>query len=209
MNKKTRLILICILGILCLGFIIWFLTKSNSSTPAISPLGNQSENNENQTLKTWEDPAGFKFNYPDKIVINNHPEDEENYAHLELTNATYPGRILIWMKDKTEKDLSTWLANQEGDFQSFDSELAGQSAKKLAFTTPKKMVTAMFDQEVIILLEVYPEDEWWTKTYDQILNSFELIPLIGEDKAKSQAPGAWQPGTGDTGIIDEGEEIVE
>jgi hypothetical protein len=87
--------------------------------------------------------------------------------------------------------------------------LAGQSAKKLAFTTPKKMVTAMFDQEVIILLEVYPEDEWWTKTYDQVLNSFELTPLTGEDKAKSQAPGAWQPGTGDTGIIDEGEEIIE
>jgi len=209
MKKKTWLILISILVVLIIGFVIWFLTKPSSSGSAISPLGNQSEINENQTLKAWEDPAGFKFSYPDKIMIDNHPEDEENYAHLELTNTASPGRILIWMKDKAEKDLSTWLTNQEGDFQSFDSELAGQSAKKLAFTTPKKMVTAMFDQEVIILLEVYPEDEWWTRTYDQILNSFELIPLVGEDKAKSQAPGAWQPGTGDTGIIDEGEEIVE
>lgn len=209
MKKKNWLILFSILGAIVIGFGIWFLIKSNSSNSTISPLSNQSETSENQNLKTWEDPAGFKFSYPDKVAIDNHPEDEENYAHLELTNPAYSGRILIWMKDKTEKDLETWLANQEGEFQSFDSELAGQSAKKLAFTTPKKMVTAIFDQEVIILLEVYPEDEWWTKTYDQILTSFELTPLAGEDKAKSQAPGAWQPGTGDTGIIDEGEEIVE
>ncbi len=209
MKKKTWLILISILVILIIGFVIWFLTKPSSSGSAISPLGNQSETNENQTLKTWEDPAGFKFSYPEGIAINNHPEDKDNYAHLELTNSAFPGRILIWMKDKVEKDLETWLANQEGDFQTFDSELAGQSAKKLAFASPKKMVTAIFDQEVIILLEVYPEDEWWTKTYDQILTSFELIPLAGEDKAESNAPGAWQPGTGDTGIIDEGEEIVE
>ena len=128
---------------------------------------------------------------------------------MELTNNAYPGRILIWMKDKIEKNLDVWLANQEGDFQTFDSEIAGQSAKKLAFASPKKLITAFFDQEVIVLLEVYPENEWWLKTYDQILSSFELIPLAGEDKAQSQAPGAWQPGTGESGIIDEGEEIVE
>jgi hypothetical protein len=208
MKKKNWLILISALVIICLGFGAWFLTRSKS-TSVVSPLANQTETNEEQILKVWEDPAGFRFSYPEGVMINNHSEDEENYAHLELTNSSYPGRILVWMKDKTEKDLNAWLANQEGDFQTFDSELAGQSAKKLAFASPKKMVTTIFDQEVVILLEVYPEDEWWTKTYDQILTSFELIPLAGEDKAKSQAPGAWQPGTGDTGIIDEGEEVIE
>jgi len=209
MKKKIWLILLSVLGIIIIASGIWFLNKSKSSNSTISPLGNQSETSENQVLKVWEDPAGFKFSYPEEIAIDDHQEDEENYAHLELTTSAYPGRILIWMKDKIENKLEIWASNQEGDFQILDSEIAGQSAKKLAFASPKKLVTAFFDQEVIIILEVYPENDWWLKTYDQIIDSFELIPLAGEDKAKSQAPGAWQPGTGDTGIIDEGEEIVE
>ena len=206
MQKKNWLVLGLILGIILIGggiFLVFNPLERSSSL--INPLNQEKEAN----LKTWEDPAGFKFNYPEEIEIDNHQEDEENYAHLELTEKNHPGKILIWMKDKVEKNLEAWVANQEGDPQVLDSELAGQPAKKLAFASPQKMVTAAFDQEVIIIIEVFPEDEWWNETYEQILDSFELIPLAGEDKSTVKAPGAWQGSGGETGIIDEGEEIVE
>lgn len=209
MKKRTWLILICSIVIILVGFIIWFLMEKKSLVSIISPLSNQITPTVTQILKTWEDPAGFKFSYPEGISINDHQEDTENYAHLELTNSFYPGRILIWMKDKTNNTLEEWVLKQTGEPQVFDSELAGQSAKKLAFTSPKKLIIAAFDQEVLILIEVYPENEWWTKTYEQILDSFELTSLLGKDKVKSRAPGAWQGQTGDSGIIDEGEEVVE
>ncbi|MCJ7804653.1 hypothetical protein MUP35_02895 [Patescibacteria group bacterium] len=207
MQKKNWLVLGLILGVILIGggiFLIFNPFNNNSSL--LNPLGSSKEE---ANLKTWEDPVGFQFSYSEGITIDTHEEDEENYAHLELTEKNHPGKILIWMKDKVEKSLEIWVANQAGNPQVFDSELAGQPAKKLAFSSPQKLMTAAFDQEVIILVEVFPEDEWWDETYQQVIDSFELIPLAGEDKSKVNAPGAWQGSGGEAGIIDEGEEIVE
>jgi hypothetical protein len=209
MRGKKWLILVLVFGAVLIGgglFLIFNPFSDRSSL--VSPLGTENQEN-NEALKTWDDPAGFKFSYFEGIETNNHEEDEENYAHLELTSPDHPGKILVWMKDKVEKTLDDWVANQEGSPQVFDSELGGQPAKKMAFLSPKKMMTAAFDQEVVIIIEVFPEDEWWDKTYEQIIESFELVPLEKEDKAKVNAPGAWEGSGGDAGIIDEGEEIVE
>ena len=206
MQKKNWLVLgLILIVILLIGVVFLIFNPFNKSSSLLSPL---SSSKEETNLKTWEDPAGFKFSYPEGIEIDNHEEDEKNYAYLELTHQNYSGKILVWMKDKVEKNLDDWVANQEGNPQVFDSELAGQPAKKMAFSSPKKLAIAAFDHEVVILVEVFPENEWWDETYQQVIDSFELIPLAGEDKSAINAPGAWQGG-GDFGIIDEGEEIIE
>jgi len=206
MQKKNWLVLgLILIVILLIGVVFLIFNPFNKSSSLLSPL---SSSKEETNLKTWEDPAGFKFSYPEGIEIDNHEEDEENYAYLGLTHQNYSGKILVWMKDKVEKNLDDWVANQEGNPQVFDSELAGQPAKKMAFSSPKKLAIAAFDHEVVILVEVFPENEWWDETYQQVIDSFELIPLAGEDKSAINAPGAWQGG-GDFGIIDEGEEIIE
>jgi len=209
MQRKKWLLLALIFGVVLVGgglFLVFNPFADRSSL--VSPLGNESQESK-PALETWDDPAGFKFSYFKGITIDNHQEDEENYAHLELTSPDYPGKILVWMKDKEEKTLDDWVANQEGNPQVFDSELGGQPAKKMAFLSPKKMMTVGFDQEVVIIVEVFPENEWWDKAYEQIIESFELVPLEKEDKAKVNAPGAWEGSGGESGIIDEGEEIVE
>ena len=207
MSKKNWLILSLALAIVFIGggaFLFFNPLEKDSSL--LNPLSQSEE----VKLKTWEDPAGFKFSYPEGIEIDNHEEDEENYAYLELTDKNHPGKILVWMKDKVEKNLDDWIeSNLPTGGQIFDSELAGQPAKKVTFASPKKMVTAAFDEEVIILVEVFPENEWWLEVYQQVLSSFELIPLAGEDKSVLNAPGAWQGSGGGSGIIDEGEEIIE
>ena len=207
MQKKNWLVLGLILGIILIGggvFLIFSSSKRNSSL--INPL-NQSK--EEVSLKTWEDPAGFKFSYPEEVKINNHPEDEENYAYLELTVASHPGSILIWMKDTNYKNIQDWVKNnpEPVEGQVFDSDLGNHPAQKVAFTNPQKMVTATLDGNALVLVEVYPEDFWWNQTYNQILSSFEFIPLQGEITPPQTSGSSGQNSGG--GIIDEGEEIVE
>jgi hypothetical protein len=122
------------------------------------------------------------------------------------------------VKDTTYKEIADWVkkenspstsSGQVGSTQVFDSELGGNPAKKLALNNPQKLVTATLDGNAIVLIEVYPQDLWWNETYNQILKSFEFIPLQGEEIS---APAKVSGSSGQTvegGIIDEGEEVVE
>lgn len=202
--KKVIFITIGILVLAVAGGVFYFKFYQKFSSNLVNPLTSQTESS--VKLAVWEDPSGFKVSYPQEIEINNHPEDEENYAHLELTVDSHSGSILIWVKDNTYKEIEDWVKkeNSTGSAQVLDSELGGNPAKKLAFNNPQRLVTATLDGNAIVLIEVYPEDQWWNETYNQILSSFEFIPLASENKTITK------PISGSSGgIIDEGEEIIE
>jgi len=208
--KKLIFIILGILVLLVAGGFYYFKFYQKPSSGLVNPLTNQKTESEAKLL-TWEDPAGFKFSYPEEVKINNHPEDEENYAHLELTVASHPGLILIWMKDTNYKNIQDWVKKEASDSsaQVFDSDLGDHPAQKVAFTNPQKMVTAALDGNALVLVEVYPEDSWWNQTYSQILSSFEFIPLQSEETSTSTKVSGSSGQTSGGGIIDEGEEIVE
>jgi len=211
MRKKVFIILVLLLLVAIAGGVFYFgKFYQKPSSVLVSPLTVQKTEPETKLL-VWQDPAGFKFSYPQEIKIDNHPEDNQNYAHLELTSASYSGSILIWVKDTTYKEIADWVKkeNSTGSAQVFDSELGGHPAKKLALNNPQKLVTATLDGNAIVLIEVYPQDSWWNKTYNQILESFEFTPLEGEEVS---TPGKISGSSGQQsgeGIIDEGEEIIE
>jgi len=206
--KKKVLIIIGVLVLIAIGVFVFLYQKPSSKM--VNPL-TQTEQNQEGKLLVWEDPAGFKFFYPEEIKINPHEEDEENYAYLELTSDSHPGSILIWMKDNKYKNIQDWVKkeNSTGSAQVFDSDLGGNPAQKLAFISPQKMVTATLDGNAIVLIEVYPEDQWWNETYNQTLSSFEFIPLQGEEISAPAKVSGSSGQTSEGGIIDEGEEVVE
>jgi hypothetical protein len=211
--KKKLLILSGVVAVLLVGGLVVMRLKKVPSG-IISPLVETEK--EELSLIVWEDPAGFKFSYPSKITIDPHEEDKENYAHLELTSPSHPGKILIWMKDTNYKNPDDWAKKEVGEGQVFDSELGGKPAKKVASINPKKLTTATIDVDVLVLVEVFPEDEWWNEVYNQILSSFEFIPLAGEPASagasagkEKAAPGPWEGSGGGAGVIEEEEEVVE
>lgn len=129
-------------------------------------------------LATWEDPAGFTFQYPKGIQVNKHDEDTENYAHVELTHPDHKGNVIVWMKDTTATTIAQWLKNEKSlaSAVSVDTTLGGNEAKKVMVKEPKvKQITATLDEDVVVIVEANLEDEaYWQGVNDTILRSLSF-----------------------------------
>lgn len=203
MDKKNRLLVVIIIIVFVSGLGLIIYKVKQSTSPLVGPIVKE---NEAPKLITWEDPAGFSFSYPQKIEIDPHEEDKENYAHLELTSLGHSGKIMIWVKETDYLEIEDWAEEEVIDgVQVFDTELGGEPAKKIAYTEPEKLVVAAIDVDALVLIEMFPDEEsYWQKIYNQILDSFTFIPLEGEE-----APAPATTGGGDEGIIWEAEEVIE
>lgn len=160
-------------------------------------------------LVTWNDPAGFSFQYPKNITINKHDEDTENYAHLELTNTEHPGRISIWAKDTAYTDVASWTAKDvtvKGG-STIDTTLGGKPAKKIILAQSalggKKLITGAIDEQILFTIEAEPsgEDAYWQQTYDAISQSFVFVPASGNGEAAAPVQ--------DTSPVVDEEEVLE
>jgi len=209
MKKSTKILLIIIL--LILSLLVFSLLRGRGDEESVSPLTERPMLQEEEfVLTSWEDPAGFSFDYPEILEIDLHEEDETNYAHLELTREDKEGRILIIANDSDYATLEEWLEEDKEvkDGISLDTEIAGVKAKRVASGGGKE-ITALIDlDQVIYQIIKEPEGEdSWQQIYRIILYSFELIPLEGESEAEFQN---WMEGF-ETSTIDivEPVEIIE
>ena len=174
-KRKTLIVFatVVLLGIL-VAVGVWYQRKS--SPPKEKMIGAIPTPTIPQDLATWDDPAGFSFQYTKGMSVDPHLEDEENYAHVELTDTGHPGRIVVWMKDTNASSIADWLSGEKSlkDVASIDTTLGGGEAKKIVVREPKKkLITAALDEDVVVIVEAEPEDEtFWKGVYDSILSSF-------------------------------------
>lgn len=210
MSKKT-LFLILGLALIIGGLAFVFVFQSRLLNPGREA---EVESEETVNLTEWVDPAGFKFSYPEDLILDTHQEDKENYAHLELVSNEYSGRIIIWVQPTDYADIDQWAAEQAEAAQVLETELGGFLAKKAAFSDPQKLVTAAIDIDALVLIEMEPDSEnYFQKAYDQIIASFEFIPL--EDETVESVPVLPPAGGGGPGlpagsqVIEEAEEVIE
>lgn len=158
----------------------------------------------------WEDPAGFRFSYPEGLTVNPHPEDKQNYAHIEFTSATHPGYIIVWAKDLPagNQRLEAWVkANKSyAGATIVDSTFVGEPAKKilLATTPPQRHVVAYADDLLFIIEASLDDAEFWSPIADGIVDSFAIVPLEDE----TTGAGAASQDTSDYIPADE-EEIIQ
>jgi hypothetical protein len=146
-----------------------------------------------EELLLWDDPAGFTFQYPKGLTVNKHDEDQENYAHVELTSTQHQGNIIVWAKDTTAVAISQWLKNEKTlKDQSFvDTTLGGNDAVKVLVKEPKKkQITATLDEDVVVIVETELDDEgFWQKVNDTVVGSFTFsvnqLGTIGDQSTVS------------------------
>lgn len=178
---KKPIVIVLVISILCIGavgaFILWKQKSASKSPETIATPTNAA-----QELALWEDQAGFSFKYPKTLSFDKHDEDEKNYAHIEFKSATHSGRLIIWAKDTSYTDVTTWVTKDKTltDVVTIATTLGGQPAKKLVISTPtKKYVTGAILDQILFTIEAEPieGDSYWIDISNTIVSSFTFIPL--------------------------------
>ncbi len=208
--KKWRVAIIIgiLLGAIGSGFYVW---KTKYSRPVVSSIDQQLNTNSSSSEKglVWEDPAGFRFSYPEGLELNAHPEDKQNYAHIEFTSTTHPGHVIVWAKDlpSGNQRLEAWIkANKSyAGATIVDSTFVGEPAKKILLaTTPSQRHVVSYADDILFIIEASLDDaEFWSPVADGIVDTFAIVPLEDEAAASGQAQD-----TSDYIPADE-EEIIE
>jgi hypothetical protein len=127
-------------------------------------------------LTTWADDAGFSFQYPKDLNVNKHEEDNDNYAHVELTNKDHQGNIIVWVKDLpvgvTTLDSLVKKIYPTATF--IDTTLGGEPAKKILVSKPVKTLTVgTISENLLFMVEgTLTDSVYWQKIHDTITNSF-------------------------------------
>jgi len=133
--------------------------------------------------QTWEDAAGFAFEHPKELEIDEHLEDEVNYAYLELKSNEKNGKIVITVNDTEYSNINDWLEQDElvKDGNVLETEIASISARRIKLGDNQEIAAFIDWDQVIYLINSQNEgEEYWRQIYIRILSSFKLIPLEGE-----------------------------
>jgi len=200
--------------------IFWYKNRSRKplspTESATTGQGRASDKNAGEERKTnfnwtvWEDPAGFSFDYPKEITIDNHPEDKQNYAWLELTKEGSKGKIILFCKNSQYSSIDQWAKKDKevSKGNSLDTTIASASAKKVALGEESEIAAFIDPDAVIYTIKIIPENEsFWQEIYRRILSSFKLIPLEGESE---KSFSNWMEGFNTSGAdVVEPVEVIE
>jgi hypothetical protein len=136
-------------------------------------------------LATWDDPAGFSFQYPKDLTVNKHEDDNDNYAHVELTNSGHPGSVIVWASDPS----SAWPPKGG---TSIDTTLGGVAAKKILISTPSaKLIVGAVSEGLVFKIEGTLTDKaYWQSVEDGIVKTFAFTPDTSAPAAQSSSGDA-------------------
>lgn len=182
MRRKLIYIILAVTIVLASAVLIFFLKlRSNALTSPVTSI--QPTPIVQEETETWTDPAQFSFQYPKVLTLNPHNEDEENYAHVELTSATHSGNLIIWVKDTKAADIEKWVTGEKLK-NAIDTTLDGVPAKKILAATDSNIVTISAIQTgYLYQVEVnLAEPDFWNQTLEKVLSSFRFTLSEIEDK---------------------------
>lgn len=186
--KKTYLVTAIIAGFVFGGLILAFIWSRQKPAPSgiikNSPVAKPTPIA--LKLKDWEDPAGFKTAVPEDAQIDQNLDDEENYAHLELTHKSNPdGNVIIYVSDlplgtknKTVTTLDELIALPEYEGAIIvDTQLGGQPAGKLKLKDGSTVILALYDEVLFKLVLNGSQNPYWQQVFDDVVNNFAYVPV--------------------------------
>ncbi len=200
MDRKTLVLLLIALGLI-VSIIVMFLNpkKSLLSAPQTIKQETITQISPSKTLKSYSDPAGFTFSYPDNLsLVNNDPKDNTTYADIQLTAKGVEGNLAIKIVDSKVNSLEEWVKTTK--FTQSPKEVKLGSLKALEIAGEDRLLLGSIDQGILFTVETPNKDnkDFWTSAHDKVLADFSFAP-----PATSQGSGS------SDGVIFEGEEVSE
>lgn len=214
MQKKWWFIIgLAVLIFLGSIFTFWSI-KSNKKTAELSS-GKDMSTSSAKNESTWEDPLGFSFKYDSRLKVDKHDEDQENYAHVELTHLQNPGRIIVWAKDlpltkslSNPINLADWVKDN-AEFKNagvLETTLGGIEAKKILLTdaAQKQFIVTFYDDLLYLIESDFTINKFWEEEFTDIAQSFSF----GQSETEKSTSGFSENSASYEEIVDE-EEVVE
>jgi len=136
---------------------------------------------------TYEDWAGFKFDYPESLKIEEVEIDDKTvYSSLELTAANGE-KLNLRVADTEFKNIAEWQKEFEKKYLVTlvkDVLWEEMAARQLVYGAPKRLMTLTIDNGVLYSLDSLKDEyEFWEKTQNSIVNSF-MFTQTAENQAK-------------------------
>ncbi|MDO8618552.1 MAG: hypothetical protein Q7R49_01250 [Candidatus Daviesbacteria bacterium] len=198
MPKKTILLLVgTILLIAVVGKFLLFPDSPKSSLE--SPGGVVNIEAPSETNKTFTDPSGFSFSYPDNLSLAPNELTDATYAELQLSAKGVVGSLILKITDSKFKSTDEW-AKSIKDSEGAPKETKLGALKALEVKVPDGLELGSVDQGVLFTIGVSDSSDFWMKVYSIILADFSF------------APPASEASVGDSFSSDvtfDGEEVVE
>jgi len=207
--RKTIYIAIAVIILLLSAGYIYF--SNTKEKPLLKPLVSTTEISPTPkvTMTDYKDPLGFSLSYPSNFSVNTHPEDQENYADVELSAVDKTQNIKLLVSDTKYSDISTWALNdstvKEGT--NIDSKLGNLDAKKVYLAKSNKIIMGAIWDGMLFTTEITPADnEASLKTVASVLSTL----TIPETANYTNGVTSTTTGPADTsGSDDSGDEVVE
>lgn len=193
--KKTILLLVVAVGLVALVVNLVFNPKKSSlNTPQTNLTKQNSEITPSNTLKSYSDPSGFTFNYPDNLsLVNNEVKDNSTYADIQLSKKDINGSLSLKISDTKFTSASEWAKKVSSQTP---KEVNLGNIKALEITTNDKVLLGAVDSGVFFNVEVPFGDkkDFWMNVYSKVIQDFSFTPSQGE---------------GSSDVSFEGEEVVQ
>ena len=196
----TVLLVLVVIGIIKLG---------QKGEKVVSPIGDNQKTSEvnpinlKTKLKTFEDPAGFLFKYPENLTIKiNKTTDQSVFSSLTLTSKSEKGNISIEIVTSNLQSLEDWLSENNITAKRQKIKLADLDA--ISFEQAGKVITTTVDIGTLLTFTVdYQKNKnYWLEVNKTILSTFAF-------SAPEEAPAGVSDSSADEDVIFEGEEVIE
>lgn len=185
--RKTILIF-GIVGVLIVLALVFnpFKQKSPQVTPTSNQLELSFQTTPSKTLKTYSDPSGFSFSYPDNLsILNNELKDNNSYAELQLVGKGMDGSLVLKIADSKLKSLDEWVKSTNSTEIPKETKLG--NLKALEINTKDRLLLGSLDQGILFTMEVPQGDkkDFWMEVYKKVLADFSFAPPNQENQSLS------------------------
>lgn len=210
MKSKVWLIILAIVLVLA-GGAAFFIFGSKKNTEVLpSPLIESNVPTAPPTspkILTWNDQAGFSFQYPDGLTINKHDEDVTNYAHIDFISSNNKSSVLVLASDTKYKTIDEWVKNDKSVLgaSAIDSTLGDKPSKKVLSSDGGSISIGTIDSGILFTISTIAYKDTEIKSvFDKISSTFVFV--VPTSAASKSAPAT---STQDSGGIIEEEETIQ
>lgn len=209
-NKKIILFVIIITLIILLPIISFFVFKK-SKTESVNPLAESSALSkiaEEEKLLSYQDTAGFKFNYPQSVTVKDVSNNDPNtYSLLELGSAKNDGKMLIKVVDSNLDSVDQWLKSKEatGAGNSREVIISQMPGKQIQFENPSRLVSLAISDGIMYFFQSSLDSAgFWNKVHSQIISSFSQNGTTEKTVEENKSGADFGEET-----VSENEEVIE